>query len=257
MVHGLNHFAERLSSYKEHYVLVGGVAADLLMTNIGGEFRATKDLDIVVFMRPDTAFLTALKEYIQDGDYENKAKSSGEAQYYRFNKPKKEEFPKQIELFSKKPEDLQLFEQQHIIPLQESESEQQFSGILLEDEYYDLIKNHSKAGDHCNYIGAEAQIPLKSRAFIELRERKAQGIDVNERDIKKHRNDILQLSQALTIGQTLKLSGLPLAHLNSYLDEVSKLQNDEDLKKYCEQNNLGTLVEIILAIKQFYQIANS
>lgn len=254
MVHGLNHFTERLSSYKDHYVLVGGVAADLLMSNIGGEFRPTKDLDIVVFMRPDAAFLSALQAYIQEGEYENKAKSSGEAQYYRFNKPKKAEFPKQIELFSKKPEDLKLFEEQHIIPLKEATQEQQFSGILLEDEYYDLIKNHSKDGEHCKYIGAEAQIPLKARAFIEIRERKEKGFDVNERDIKKHRNDILQLSQALTIGENLTITGLPLIHLNNYLEEISKMQNDEDMKKYCEENSLGSIAEIIVAIKNFYQI---
>lgn len=254
MVHGLAHFTERLSSYKDHYVLVGGVAADLLMANIGGEFRPTKDLDIVVFMRPDAAFLGALLVYIKEGEYENKAKASGEAQYYRFNKPKKSEFPKQIELFSKKPEDLKLFEDQHIIPLQDTSAEQQFSGILLEDEYYDLIKNNSKDGEHCKYIGAEAQIPLKARAFIEIRERKAKGIDVNERDIKKHRNDILQLSQALTTGQNLALTGLPLTHLNTYLYEVSKLQNDDDLKKYCEENNLGSVAEIIEAVKAYYQI---
>lgn len=254
MVHGLAHFTERLSTYKDHYVLVGGVAADLLMTNIGGEFRPTKDLDIVVFMRPEAAFLSALLEYIKEGEYENKAKASGEAQYYRFNKPKKAEFPKQIELFSKKPEDLKLFEDQHIIPLKENSSEQQFSGILLEDEYYDLIKHRSKDGEHCKYIGAEAQIPLKARAFIEIRERKEKGIEVNERDIKKHRNDILQLSQALTIGENLTLTGLPLNHLSTYLEEVLKIQNDEEIKKYCEDNNLGTVKEIIEAIKNYYQI---
>ena len=50
MVHGLKHFVDRLADFKEHYVLVGGVAGDMLMDAIGGEFRATKDLDIVVFM---------------------------------------------------------------------------------------------------------------------------------------------------------------------------------------------------------------
>ena len=30
MVHGLKHFAERMSDFKAHYVLVGGVAGDML-----------------------------------------------------------------------------------------------------------------------------------------------------------------------------------------------------------------------------------
>ncbi len=49
MVHGLEHFSKRLAAYRNHYILVGGVAGDLLMSEIGGEFRATKDLDIVIF----------------------------------------------------------------------------------------------------------------------------------------------------------------------------------------------------------------
>ena len=72
MVHGLEHFGKNLSAFKEHFVLVGGAAADLLMTEIGGDFRATKDLDIVVFMRPDPEFLKVLTEYIKQGEYENR-----------------------------------------------------------------------------------------------------------------------------------------------------------------------------------------
>jgi hypothetical protein len=37
MVHGLEHFAKKMFNFKEHYILIGGVAGDLLMTGIGGE----------------------------------------------------------------------------------------------------------------------------------------------------------------------------------------------------------------------------
>jgi hypothetical protein len=252
MVHGLAHFGQRLSAYKDHFVLVGGSAADLLMTEIGGNFRATKDLDIVVFMRPDPAFLKALAEYIKDGNYGNKEKSEGETQFYRFNKPEKAEFPKQIELFSKKPEDLDLFEDQHIIPIQKVEAGSQFSGILLEDEYYELIKANTTDGEHAKYITAVAQIPLKARAFNELRERKEKHIDVSDDDIKKHRNDILVLSGALTVGGKFKLVGLPLNHLEIYLQEVSKLENDQGILEVCKKKNLSKLSEIMRAIKDYY-----
>ena len=198
MVHGLEHFSKRMIAFKEHYILVGGVAGDLLMSELGGDFRATKDLDIVIFMRPDLAFLNALAEYIKDGEYENKEKGEGVTQFYRFSKPKKLECPKQIELFSKKPDDLKLFDEQHIIPIQKIENGAQFSGILLEDEYYNLIKENSIEGEYCKFITAVAQIPLKARAFNELRERRDQGIQIDENDIKKHRNDILLFSSALS-----------------------------------------------------------
>lgn len=252
MVHGLKHFADRLADFKEHYVLVGGVAGDMLMDAIGGEFRATKDLDIVVFMKPDQNFLSALAIYIKDGEYENKEKSDGSPQFFRFNKPRKSAFPKQIELFSKKPEDLRLLEDQHIIPVQNIEAGDQFSGILLEDEYYDLIKNNAVDGDNCKYITAVAQIPLKARAFNEIRDRAAKGISINERDIKKHRNDVLLFSAALPVGGSFKLAGLPQKHLEEYIKIVSELADDDGIKDFCKQNNLGNLPEVIASVKTFY-----
>ncbi|AGH95982.1 hypothetical protein [Pseudobdellovibrio exovorus] len=252
MVHGLKHFADRLAEFKDHYVLVGGVAGDMLMDAIGGEFRATKDLDIVVFMKPDQNFLSALAVYIKEGEYENKEKSDGSPQFFRFNKPRKLEFPKQIELFSKKPEDLKLLEDQHIIPIQNIEAGTQFSGILLEDEYYDLIKSNAQDGENCKYITAVAQIPLKARAFNELRDRSARGISVDERDIRKHRNDILLFSAALPNGGAFKLTGLPQAHLAEYIRVVSEMETDIGIKDFCKQNNLGTLADVIASVKTFY-----
>lgn len=252
MVHGLIHFSNKLDSYKDHYVLIGGVAGDLLMSEIGGEFRATKDLDIVVFMRPDPNFLNALSAYIKDGDYKNQEKSTGIAQYYRYSKPSKPEFPKQIELFSKKPEDLSLLDGQHIIPLQKTESENQFSGILLEDEYYDLIKNNLTKGEHCNFISALAQIPLKARAFNELRERKTQGEAIDDKDIKKHRNDILLLTQAIPEGAKLKLSGLVLIHLYEYLSELQKISKEVGVVDFCKNKKLGSPDSLITLLKSVY-----
>src|SRR3989344_7060752 len=252
MVHGLKHFAEKLSDFKEHYVLVGGVAGDMLMAAIGGEFRATKDLDIVVFMKPDPIFLSALATYIKDGKYENKEKSDGSPQFFRFNKPRMGEFPKQIELFSKRPEVLQLVQDQHIIPIQKVEAGSQFSGILLEDEYYDLIKNNAEDGEYCKYISAIAQIPLKARAFNELRDRAANGVQVDERDIRKHRNDILLFSGALPTSGSLKLSGLPKDHLSEYIKIVSQMSADVGIKEFCSQNNLGNLAEVLDALKSYF-----
>ncbi|WP_374001162.1 hypothetical protein [Bdellovibrio bacteriovorus] len=252
MVHGLEHFTKRLAAFREHYVIVGGVAGNLLMSGLGVSFRATKDLDIVVFMKPDPAFLKNLADYIKDGEFENREKSAGVAQYYRFNKPKNPEFPKQIELFSKKPEDLELFDEQHIIPLQKIEMGDQFSGILLEDDYYDLIQANAIDGDHCNFISAVAQIPLKARAFNELRERREGGHKVDGDDIRKHRNDILLLSQALPAGESLKISGLPLVHLRTYLDEMSGLVKDAGVLGFCRSQKIGSVEEALRIIEGFY-----
>ena len=48
MVRGLEIFQERFAAYVDQYVLIGGTAASLTMEEAGLEFRATKDLDIVL-----------------------------------------------------------------------------------------------------------------------------------------------------------------------------------------------------------------
>ncbi len=48
MVRGLEIFQERFAACVDQYVLIGGTAASLTMEEAGLEFRATKDLDIVL-----------------------------------------------------------------------------------------------------------------------------------------------------------------------------------------------------------------
>ncbi|MEY3902008.1 MAG: hypothetical protein RL189_1314, partial [Pseudomonadota bacterium] len=49
--HGFNHFCAYLKGLEECYVIIGGGAASILMDDEGLEFRATKDVDLVVLVR--------------------------------------------------------------------------------------------------------------------------------------------------------------------------------------------------------------
>ena len=48
MVKGLDTFKEYFQNFSEQYVLIGGAACDLSFHEGGADFRATKDLDIVL-----------------------------------------------------------------------------------------------------------------------------------------------------------------------------------------------------------------
>ena len=48
MVRGLDLFREHFAAVNDQYVLIGGTAATVAMGEVGLEFRATKDLDIVL-----------------------------------------------------------------------------------------------------------------------------------------------------------------------------------------------------------------
>ena len=48
MVPGIDSFKEWFKGSKEQYAIIGGTACDILMTEEGLDFRATKDIDLVI-----------------------------------------------------------------------------------------------------------------------------------------------------------------------------------------------------------------
>lgn len=73
--------------------------------------------------------------------YEHLNKSTGKAQFYRFTSPKNREYPYMIEIFSKKPDFIMIDNKSMLIPLPIDEEISSLSAILLNDTYYDLLKN--------------------------------------------------------------------------------------------------------------------
>ena len=53
MVRGIESFRKWFQGYEEQYAIIGGTACDLLMTDEGLDFRATKDIDLVLIMDID------------------------------------------------------------------------------------------------------------------------------------------------------------------------------------------------------------
>ena len=105
MVRGIDSFREWFKGYEEQYVIIGGTACDLLMADEGLDFRATKDIDLVLIVEAiDAEFATLFWEYIEAAGYEHRNRSTGEVQFYRFMNPTTKEYPTMIELFSRKPE---------------------------------------------------------------------------------------------------------------------------------------------------------
>ena len=135
MVKGLGHFREYFKEYSESFILVGGVASYLLLDEAGApKLRATRDLDIVLLMKPREAFLNAIKEYIKLGGYEIQRGARDQATFYRFQKPKQGEFPVMIELFATAEAVFDLADDQHIIPVENEAGIESLSAILLDYE---------------------------------------------------------------------------------------------------------------------------
>ena len=88
------------------------------MEALGGDFRATKDLDIVWCVEAlDREFAEVFWNFIREGEYENHQKSTGKRLFYRFYGPVQEGFPEMLELFARVPDALDLRGQAEITPV--------------------------------------------------------------------------------------------------------------------------------------------
>ena len=108
MVKGLDVFRAWFADYPDQYILIGGTAATLAMEEAGLDFRATKDLDVVLHVEALTpAFGETFWRFIEAGGYEiRQASDTGKPAFYRFQKPTDNSFPVMVELFSRAPDSL-------------------------------------------------------------------------------------------------------------------------------------------------------
>ena len=94
MIKGLEVFKEYFRDFVDQYILIGGAACDIVFEEADLAFRATRDLDMVLIVESLTPeFGRRFWDFIDAGGYENRAKSNGAPQFYRFNKPKVSDFP--------------------------------------------------------------------------------------------------------------------------------------------------------------------
>ncbi|MGD1006896.1 MAG: hypothetical protein ABR980_06680 [Ignavibacteriaceae bacterium] len=197
MVNGLNKFKEFFKNYTANYLLIGGAACDRQIENAGLDFRATKDLDIVLIIEAySAAFIEKFWEFINQGSYEIQEKSSGEKIYYRFKKPEDESFPFQLELFARNP-GIVPDSKSHLTPIAIDEYLTSLSAILLNDDYYNFTIKHSQVIEDLHLASAGALICLKVSAYLDLKTRRDKGEQIDGKDIKKHKNDIIRLAAIL------------------------------------------------------------
>ena len=84
-------------------MLIGGAACDILFARNEGQFRATRDLDMVLIVEALTSeFGEKFWEFIEDGKYRNKATNLGKNDILRiateFVLEKMEELPESIHI---------------------------------------------------------------------------------------------------------------------------------------------------------------
>lgn len=198
MVKGIDRFKAYFRDYTNQYVLIGGAACDISFGSNNAEFRATRDLDVVLIAEALTReFGQRFWEFIRDGGYQNRAKSSGASQFYRFDKPTQEGFPAMIELFARTEYILE--DGAELTPIHIDDSISSLSAILLNDSYYDALLRGRDVIDGFSILRHSWLIPFKAKAWLDLNERNRRGEHVDSRNLKKHRNDIIRMAAELVL----------------------------------------------------------
>jgi hypothetical protein len=224
VVKGLDVFQRWFAEHSDQYVLIGGTAATLAMEEAGLEFRATKDLDVVLHIEALTPqFGQTFWRFIEAGGYAiRQASATGKPIFYRFQKPSDTSFPAMVELFGRAPDGLEVAEGSKLTPIPLDEAVSSLSAILLDDSYYAFIMAGARDGAGLRWIGEDRLIPLKAVAWLELTARKGEGKGeaIDSKDVRKHLNDVLRLSQLLAPDTRVALPGQVAADLSRFLDAL-------------------------------------
>ena len=252
MIKGLDQFKKHFAEFAEHYVLIGGAASALVMEEAGVDFRATKDLDIVLCVEVlDKEFANAFWAFVKAGGYQNQQRSTGKKIFYRFNEPEDKNYPYMLELFSRTPDMLVLGDDSDLTPIPVDEDVDSLSAILLDEDYYQFLHEHKVEIDGVPVVTEVCLIPLKAKAWLDLTIRKDEGEKIDSKNIKKHKNDIFRLFQIISPELRVDLPGSISQDLQQYFDAIS-IDKDLPLKDF-GLKGLGVL-EVIETLRQVYKL---
>ena len=215
-----------MSGFRSHYVVIGGLATVLTLEDRGLPARATKDVDMIVICQPESKFyMKRFWEFIKAGGYKLWKADDGKDShpcFYRFIKPENREFPQQVELFSKVPEYVEVPEDVHIVHIPMEGYTSSFSAIIMDDAYYDFAVEHSEIVDDIRILKPEALIVLKAVAYLENLRRKEEGVEVDRKDIDKHKKDVYRLAYIFDGSERFEVNDTIKERLRAFVSEVEK-----------------------------------
>lgn len=226
MVKGLDIFRDRFSDFEGSFILIGGAACDLWFDQLSQPFRATQDLDLVLLIEViDPSFVKAMRGFIAEGGYQTRQRTNGSPELYRFANPTNDLFPAEIELFSRNSTGINLSPGE-VVPVEVEPDHHSLSAILLNEDYYDLIRTHHDNREGLGVANATSLIPLKAFAWLDLTRRKAEGESIDSKKINKHRSDVFRLAATLPGEPGPDLPASIIADLSRFLQAFPAKSSD-------------------------------
>ena len=150
-----------------------------------------------------------------------------------------------IELFCKQPNMELRFNT--LTPIHIDENIISLSAILLNDVYYDSLLKGKKAIDGYSILDIETVILFKIKAWLDMKERKEAGEEIDSKNIKKHKNDVFRLLVNVTPSSGVETAEEIQKDIVQFFDRIK--EDKPDLKSLgIRSTSLDELLEILGAI---------
>lgn len=251
---GLDTFAEHFKDFRDTYIVIGGAACDAHFQEQSLDFRVTKDIDLILVVEAlNDSFIAHFWDFIIQGKY-GRNEIAEEKQYYRFINPKEENFPLQVELFSRKPDVIPPKDGMRFTPIPADEDISSLSAILMDDDYYTFTMGNTIKNGILHRANDLALICLKAKAFLDLSDRKADGQRIDSKHIKKHRNDVFRLAATLTGDKQISLPDSIHKDVARFIELME--ENPPDTENILKQMGIGAVGadDLIGQLKKTFKI---
>lgn len=240
MVVGLDKFKKAFADFKDNYVIIGGTACDIVLSDTDMRPRATDDIDMILVVEKMTKeYGNAFWQFIKDGEYKagKREKDDKTPTYtlYRFT-TEKEGYPVKIELLSHHSDMLGEPSGFHIEPIPLSEDLSSLSAIMMDDDNYELTVANSAEQGGVRIATPTTLICLKARAYLNLLNDRANGKHVNSKDIKKHKTDVLKLIATASIPEPVAVPQSVYDSVMEYAESIEKELPSQSLQDALERD---------------------
>ena len=254
MVRGLDIWKDYFAGYTDHYVLIGGAACHWYEEEYAQKPRATKDLDLILIVESLTAeFGMRFWDFINEGRYSSRQRGEEKHEYFRFMNPEDKRFPQQVELFSRQIGGLNIPEESRLEPIHIDDGVSSLSAILMDDTYYNFTIEHSTIVEGMHLANEEALICLKAKAYLDLRNRKAKGEDVDYDKIEKHKKDVIRLAALIPVESRFELPEVLKKDIAEFCEAASLNLPNQDFMKSIGLPSMKSY-DIVKSLKRYMNI---
>ena len=236
MVKGLDVFAKAFENFSNCYIVIGGTACDIILTDTDMRPRATDDIDILLILEKMTPeFGDAFWGFINEGGYKRGSRKNAENDslkyvLYSFDTPKAAAYPVKIELLSHHSDLLGDPTKYHLEPIPFENGVSHLSAIMVDDDLYNITISESEVIQGVRVATTTALICLKIKAYRNLLTDKISGKQINTGDIKKHRNDVLKLIATSAFTEEKIVSEAIINDIAWYIENISSMLPSQSLE---------------------------